>query len=152
MANRLFKMRQFRSDANVIGEDPGADPSQKLSSIAFGTGSSVAFDKSDQCFIADKVNHVIYRMKQGQSANVVAGSYGVSGDAIGEGSVARFNAPTAICVDNKGVIYIVDSGNDTIKRMDENGKVTGFAPLTTGTIAGGISVDSKGDVYIVDAI
>jgi sugar lactone lactonase YvrE len=54
---------------------------------------------------------------------------GTRGFADGRGSAARFDTPSSLAIDSHGVLYVADTGNNAIRRLDGNGEVT--------TIAGG---------------
>ncbi|MGA7316170.1 MAG: MBG domain-containing protein [Silvibacterium sp.] len=97
------------------------------------------------------------------------------GDSTNPGSAlqATFNTPTGLTVDKSDDIYIADSGDSAIRRIDaSNGSIStvvgdtthtyvGFSadgPLLTGTVAGtylygpnAINFDADGNLYISDA-
>ena len=51
------------------------------------------------------------------------GSHGFSGDG-GPATDAEFRLPRAVAIDNSGIIYIADSGNMRIRRLDTDGTIT----------------------------
>jgi PKD repeat protein len=53
-----------------------------------------------------------------------AGQPGMAGIQDGSGSAARFNNPQGVGVDGAGNIYVIDSGNHTIRKITPNGSVT----------------------------
>jgi sugar lactone lactonase YvrE len=68
---------------------------------------------------------------------------GAAGYVNGQGSAARFNGAASIALDGEGNLYIADSNNHAIRRIDKNGIVS--------TIAGGLTrvpgfVDGRGDL------
>ena len=91
------------------------------------------------------------------------GMPGVSGTNDGTGSAARFNEPGSVAVDTAGNLFVVDFGNNTIRKVTPGGVVTTLAGLagTTGTNDGTgsaarfdgpatLDVDSNGNVYVAD--
>ncbi|MEW6321356.1 MAG: gluconolaconase [Acidobacteriota bacterium] len=69
----------------------------------------------------------------------------------GPGSTARFDAPSALALDDTGDIYVADTGNNAIRRVTPRGVVSTLAidaPLN-GPI--GIAVDAAGRVIVADA-
>ena len=116
-------------------------------------GSGLVIDRSENIYVADYAKHVIFKYRRGDTASqIFAGAYGVSGLADGQGSDARFNGPTAMAVDNSGNLYVIDSGNARIRRVDPNGRVFTIAAIPAAAIeeANGIAVDSSGNIYFVD--
>ncbi len=92
------------------------------------------------------------------------GTRGFSGDG-GPATAAQFGGlPADVAVDAVGKVYIVDSGNHRIRRVDPNGIITTFAgdgelgfpgdggPATEARLDNptGVAVDSLGNVYIAD--
>lgn len=95
--------------------------------------------------------------------NVLAGSYGGSGNVDGPGMVARFNSVAMIKVDSSGNLIIADRFNHTIRKMDKSGNTTTIAGASgvsgtadgTGTAARfnnpvGLAIDSGGNIFIAD--
>lgn len=153
MANRLVRLTPVSSGTST--PDAGAAfnqiNTQPISGLADGAG--VCIDKSESIYVTDYTKHVIYRYRKGDSASkIFAGAYGVSGNADGAYSTARFNQPAAICVDNSGNLYVVDAGNALIRRIDQNANVFTVAsiPAAAGFI-GGITVDASGNIYYIDS-
>lgn len=54
----------------------------------------------------------------------VAGKPKTPGRLDGKGAAARFNSPTGIAFDSAGNLYISDTGNSLIRKMDTQGNVT----------------------------
>jgi gliding motility-associated-like protein len=74
---------------------------------------------------------------------------GAAGSTDGLGAVARFKTPYAIANDAAGNIYVVDYGNNSIRKVTPGGLVSTF--IATGLLyPGGIAVDAAGNVYIAD--
>ncbi|MGA2174235.1 MAG: immunoglobulin domain-containing protein [Verrucomicrobiota bacterium] len=93
----------------------------------------------------------------------IAGTAGVSGHADNAGAAASFNQPSGLAVDAQTNIYVADTGNHTIRKIDVNGNVTtlaglaGSSGLQDGTGAGAlftspqkVAVDSSGNIYVAD--
>jgi len=76
-------------------------------------------------YVADTYNHRIRRIAQGNVATI-AGT--VAGHRDGPGNVARFRYPRGLDVDGQGVLYVADTNNHRIRRVEPNGQ--------TSTIAG----------------
>jgi len=88
---------------------------------------------------------------------------GTVGLADGQGSAAQFNGPRAIAIDKQGNLYIADEGNNKIRMITPQGRVTTFAGSgatgannatginATFTNPNGVTVDANGFVYVADS-
>ncbi|MFA6545101.1 MAG: immunoglobulin domain-containing protein [Limisphaerales bacterium] len=95
--------------------------------------------------------------------NSFAGLAGVSGSVDAGGTAARFNAPSGVAVDGSGNVYVVESANNTVRKITALADVSTLAGLagvagstdSTNTAArfktpGGVAVDTSGNVYVAD--
>jgi len=109
-------------------------------SARFNQPEGIAIDSSNstaslvQLYVADTGNDTVRKLSvtlgsSGASAQVttVAGGAGVAGASDGKGTSARFNGPYGIAVDGSGVVYVSDTGNSIIRKIDTAGNVTTFA-------------------------
>ena len=89
----------------------------------------ISLDATGNIYIADSENHRIRRVDI-TSGNVTtavgSGIAGYSGDG-GPATQAQLNRPTAVAVDNDGTIYVGDSENRRIRRVDPSGIITTIA-------------------------
>jgi sugar lactone lactonase YvrE len=154
MANRLIKLRPVSGATSTPDAGAGSAQQVVLPITGLSDGSGVCIDQSENIYVTDFDNHVVFRYRRGAAiSQILAGAYGVSGLVDGQGSAARFNGPSAICVDRSGRLWIVDSGNARIRRMDENGNVYTVAaiPATVGgDEIGHIAVDDSENIYFID--
>ena len=129
----------------------------------FSTSSGICFDSANNLYYSG--GNRIYRYNS-NSGNVqaIAGS-GISGNFDGPGPLfSAFNNPTALACDQADNIYVWDSGNGTIRRIDPNQDVTTIAGNSnysysnldgTGTNAffsNGINsmfTDNQGNLYLI---
>jgi len=98
----------------------------KYGSAKFDFPSVIAIDKDGNLYVADTMNHTIRKVDPDGNVTTIAGRPGTSGHTDGEGRSARFNEPSGIAVDDNGVIYVADTGNHLIRKI-ENGRVTTIA-------------------------
>ena len=86
--------------------------------------SGIAIDKLGNFYIADTGNHVIRKVDIVGKITTIAGNnnQGYSGDG-GHAIHAKFNSPTAITIDNVGNLYIADTGNHVIRKIDIGGNI-----------------------------
>lgn len=103
---------------------------------ADGTGSAARFRfpggiaaLGGDLFVTDSQNHTIRRVTQAGVVTTLAGSPGATGAVDATGSAARFHNPQGIVALN-GDLYVVDTGNHTIRKVTTQGAVTTVAGAT----------------------
>src|ERR1041385_2134294 len=107
-------------------------------SLMFPLG--VATDKSGNLYIADAGNNCIRRVSPGGVIATVAGNGNRAGFA-GDGAaatVALLNIPSDVAVDGSGSLFIADSGNNRIRKVDG---ASGIISTIAGTNSNGFSGD-----------
>ena len=125
----------------------------------------IAVDKKGNVFFCDMKNHLIRKIDNKGFVSTVAGEQGIAGIKDGIGRNAQFNQPEGIVVDSKGNLFVVDTYNFTVRKINKNGKVTTFAGLggKGGYADGnginalfnmpiGIAIDKNDNLFVVDAI
>ena len=101
---------------------------------------SVAVDGMGNLYIADSWNHLIRRVDPSGTITTVAGSglgtgsdrYHYQGGYSGDGGravTARLHNPEAVAVDGAGNLYIADTYNHCIRRVDTAGTITTVAGI-----------------------
>ncbi|MEQ8175518.1 MAG: InlB B-repeat-containing protein [Syntrophomonadaceae bacterium] len=60
-----------------------------------------------------------------------------------------FNEPEGVAVDGSGNIYVSDTGNDAVKKMDSGGNVIKTFSIDTPY---GVAVDSSGNIYVAEYV
>jgi DNA-binding beta-propeller fold protein YncE len=76
-----------------------------------------------------------------------------SGHADGLGAAATFSGPSGLVVDGLGSIYVADTQNYLIRKLDPSGNVN---TMTDGGSAAsvlrpnGVALDAAGNLYIAD--
>jgi gliding motility-associated-like protein len=130
-------------------------------SASFARPWGIAIDKQGNIYVADAGNNKIRKILPSGFVSTVAGS-GARGSNNANGTSATFNNPGGIAVDKAGNLYVVDSDNNLIRKIDLNGTVSIFAGNGqyssidgTGTDAGfynphGIAIDGNGYLFIAD--
>ena len=90
--------------------------------------SDIVFDPNGNLFTSDRLNHQIRKIDIEGNVSTIAGTgdsdhYGDNGPAL----EAAFRDPNALASDSEGNIYIADTANNLIRKIDTNGIVTTFA-------------------------
>ena len=103
----------------------GGHIDRDLDGAMFGHPSGIALGLHGWLFVADSQNNAV-RVIIGDRAYTIAGGFG-EGFADGVHFDAQFNNPTAVAVGPGGAVYVADTGNHAIRRIDLQGNVTTVA-------------------------
>lgn len=123
----------------------------------------VEIDGNGDLLFVDRSNHQIKKIHNSRIYTIAGcGKEGYSGDR-GEPKLARLCKPSGVCVDKLGRIYIADTGNHCIRKIEEgmistvagngNSGYSGdgsFATLATLNRPGGVTVDDEFNIYTND--
>jgi sugar lactone lactonase YvrE len=128
----------------------------------------VAVDAAGNIYIADTGDDLIRKVNTSGIITTIAGtngSPGFSGDG-GPAKSAKLHSPAGVGVDSAGNVYIADTMNNRIRKVDTNGNISTVAgsnnTFTTGVGDGGaatsaslllpkgVAVDTAGNLYIAD--
>ena len=104
--------------------------------------AGICVDSHGYIYISDSYNNQIYRYANG-ALSVFAGS-GNPGYADGNGIFTAFYGPAALAVDEADNIYVWDSDNYLIRKIDQNQNVTTYAGVYTGSYYNNGNVDGPG--------
>jgi thiol-disulfide isomerase/thioredoxin len=110
--------------------------------------AEVARDNDDNLYIVDSSGARIIKVSWGGPAVVVAGNgtSGFSGDG-GPAVFASLKQPSAVAVDALRNIYIADSGNLRIRKIDTAGFIKTINVPQLQSV-GGMVADSAGNLYV----
>jgi sugar lactone lactonase YvrE len=138
-------------------------------SARFNSPTGVCTDDSGNVYVADFQNHRIRKISYDNVVTTIAGS-GAAGYLDAAGPNAMFSYPRGICRDSSGNLYVGDSWNHRIRKIDAFWVVTTFAG--GGTASGvqsvgshkdgqdtsarfytpaGLSIDRNGNIFVADA-
>ena len=111
----------------------------------------VAIDGAGRVIVADTYNDRIRAIAADGTVTTIAGS-GRRGRADGAATAAEFDTPCAVALDSRGTVYVADTGNDALRRIDPDGSVSTvdaagvdglFRPV-------GVAVTSDGIIHATD--
>lgn len=142
------------------------DEGAAATSAAVGVPYGLALDAMGNLFYVDQAQARVRRIDAAaQTITTVAGNlvYGFSGDG-GPATQASLSNPFDVAIDATGNVYIADTGNQRVRRVDSAGVITTVAgpgdypalgdggPATSAYLesAAGIAFDAVGHLYIAD--
>src|SRR5437870_5524926 len=126
----LTALSAVRADKLVLvaGGGDGADGSPALQAKLTGP-FGVAFDRSGNLFIVEMTGQRVRKVDRNRVLTTIAGTgeKGESGDG-GPATAARFNGPHSLAVAANGDIYVSDTWNNRVRKIDgQTGVITAFA-------------------------
>ena len=173
MNNRIRKVDANGFIITVAGTNTAGSTGDGglATSAKLNTDRAVAFDASGNLYIADTYNSRIRKVNTNGIITTVAGNGTASflGDS-GNATSASLNYPYGLTVDSNGNLYIADTRNNRIRKVNTNGIITtvaGKGPSypSSGTYSGdggaatnayinnprGVTIDPVGNLLIADA-
>lgn len=132
---------------------------------AFDGPSGLAIDPAGNVYVADAGNHRIRKVTPGGTVSTLAGT-GVPGYGDGAALSALFADPVALVWAPPGILYVSDSGNSVIRKLDlatsQVSTVAGLAgqaghqdgPIATAKMDSpwGLALDGSGHLIVADLV
>jgi sugar lactone lactonase YvrE len=172
--NAIRKITPGGVVSTVAGGTPGYQDGQGTNA-KFNFPQGVVVDSYGNIYVADNANNRIRKIDTSGNVSTFAG--GASGYRDGQGTNALFRNPVGIAIDSANNLYIADSNNNAIRKIDTSGNVItigGTPPSATGAASSaagddglsvasttsiltrhsrpeGIALDSVGNVYVAEA-
>lgn len=132
----------------------------------FGALGAMATDSSNNLYVVDQATCVVWKVSPLAIISVVAGvefTCGYNGDNISATS-AQLNTPFGVALDSAGNIFIADTSNNLVRKVDTAGIITTYAGNTVCGFLGdggpatsaelcfpeGVAVTKNGTVFIAD--
>lgn len=127
--------------------------------------TAISYDKFDNLYIADALNHVIRKVNTSGIITTFAGTgtQGYSGDN-GPAASANLSIPIGLVFDTLGNLFVSEQGNGTIRKINTSGTIITIAGTGTNGYNGDnipaisaqlyapghITFDGQGNLYISD--
>ena len=155
----------------TVSIDPGT--TSLVSSALSTTAQQLAIDGGNNVYVADTGNNkILFYPANGGAGSTIAGGNGsgYTGDN-GAALSAKLNAPKGVAVDSAGNLYIADTGNNVVRRVDAFSKrittIAGgsasvcplaydtygdgcLATLTSFSAPSGVAIDANGNLFVSD--
>lgn len=141
---------------------PGVEPATRA---ALRVPYGVAVDRESNVYIADSGNNRIRRVDPAGRISTIAGTgvKGYGGDN-GPATAARLNHPEGVAPDRAGNVYIADSSNNRVRKVDRAGRIITVAGTGASAFSGdrgpaakaepaypvALAADDAGNIYISD--
>lgn len=154
---------QVSTVAGALGQRGSVDGTG--TAARFDSPHAVAADQAGNVYVADRNNHAVRKitLATGQ-VTTLAGALGQTGTADGTGTAARLDGPQGLALDGSGNLFVSDTGNHSLRRIDlSSATVSTVAglPETLGSSDGvggaarfnlpfGLVWDGAGRVYVAD--
>src|SRR5882672_7175606 len=127
---------------NGFGGDDGTNYWRSSFEGGFATNAALSrphfamADAAGNVFIVDKDSHSVLKVTRDGRIHTVAGTHvgGDGGNGPAPGANTQLNFPNGLFVRADGTVYVLDTGNGKVRRLDTNGMMT-----TLFTVSGGIT-------------
>lgn len=162
-ANRIRKFTFSDNMLSTIAGDSSGYTDGTGAAALFNRPALLTVDKNNNIFVPDRGNHCIRKITQPNYVVSTFAGTNSSGDKDGEATMARFNQPSQIIMDNNGEFLVTDYINNKIRKITSEGIVSTYAGEgTTGQDNGplldatfnrpyGIAINSSSSIYVSDA-
>ena len=155
---RIAPDGQVSTVAGSVGQGGFADGAPGVNRLR--SPMDLAFDGSGNLVVLDRSNHAVRVLAPNGMLRTLAGS-GSGGFADGQGSAARFQFPSGLAVDAAGIVYVADTDNQRLRRIDASGQVSSLAGAVFGRADGvgaaarfsnpkDVAVGADGRLWLVD--
>ena len=133
--------------------EPNPEPQPNQPVIPnFTYSGGVAVDNEGIIYVSDSGNNVVCKITYKDNAVNVTNLKTIFKDK----KHPSFNNPIGLAVDSKRNVYVADTGNNLVRKIDTKGNVTNLGkifkdkkhPSFNNPI--GVAVDSQGNVYVAD--
>jgi sugar lactone lactonase YvrE len=127
---------------------------------------NIAVDQWGSVYVADSIGNKILKMSVGKAASTIVGTgkKGFAGDG-GPALSAELSGPGGVALDAAGNLYVADSGNNRVRKVDTAGIIRTFAgnglpgdmgdggPATSARLSAPttLAFDGQGNLYIFDS-
>ena len=155
-ANRIMKFVPGTAALSVLAGDPAGSNGTNNNPTANAGFNARFFNPAGiivargGLVVADSGNHTIRYIGFDGVVSNIAGMTGVAANVNGTGAAAGFNAPIGLALDSSNNIYVADSKNHLIRRIDTANVVTTYA--TGFNQPNGVAIGDNGELWVADTL
>ncbi len=124
-SKRILKISPDGILSVLAGSGEAGNLDGKGSEASFKSPHGMAMDKMGNIYVADSYSNLIRKVSPTGVVSTLAGS-GKAGFLDGIGSQASFNRPQYLAVDTEGNVFVSDTNNHSIRKIDPEGYVSTF--------------------------
>jgi sugar lactone lactonase YvrE len=147
-------------DGNMVRKVSNGVVSTIATNAQLSWPAGLCVDPSGNVYVTENnATHGIRKIDP--SGNITAFAGSGSGYLDGDRLTAKFNGPEGITIDASGNLYIADTGNNRIRKIDTDGNVTTLAGNGTASNINAVGTSAtfnkpyditltKGDLYVAD--
>jgi sugar lactone lactonase YvrE len=158
---------------SVCTAAPGCGDNQPPTTARLSSPAGVAIDSHDNVYIADTRDHEIRKVTaDGTTITRIAGDgspcqHAPACNDGGPATSARLYGPGGVAVDATGRVYVADTSDNEVRRIELDGTITriagdgnfcqaqpscGSSVATSAQLAGpgSVAIDAAGNVYVAD--
>jgi sugar lactone lactonase YvrE len=153
--NAIRKITPDGTVSTFAGGNGAGYTDGKGTAVKFYNPGGLAVDAQGNIYVADRSNNVIRKITADGTVSTVAGTK-AAGYTDAVGTAAQFNSPNAVTVDTQGNLYVVDMGNNSIRKITADGIVSTLignpkvSPELLNTPSY-ITIDNHQNLFITDA-
>ncbi len=155
-ANRVVKFVPLTATFSLLAGDPVGGNGTADNATANAGFNARFFNPSGIVLargglvVADSGNHTVRYVGFDGVVSNIAGAPALAEFVNGTGSAARFRTPIGLAVDSVGNIYVADSKNHVIRKIDPANAVTTYAAGFNQP--NGVAIGDNGELWVADTL
>lgn len=147
------EVRKINSQTQIVTDFAGGyNGDGKSGTLGFlNHPEDIAFDAAGDMYIVESGSNRVRKLSATGTLSTIAGT-GVSG-YTGDGAPAisaTLNGPNSVAVDANGNIFVADTSNFVIRKVDTQGIITTYAQDSRFSFLTSLATDSFNNLYIAD--
>jgi sugar lactone lactonase YvrE len=166
-----FRIRKVSPEGTIVtvagnGQSGYSGDLGPATAAKIGLPMGLAVDSTGNLYFADQIDNLIRKVSSNGTISTFAGNAartGYSGDN-GLSTNATLSAPENVATDNEGNVYIADTYDNVIRKVNTAGIITtvagtgtagysgdgGLARTAQLHLPGGVAIDDSGNLFIAD--